>query len=474
MLRKLVAVGVLAVLVGAGVGASSVLSSASSVSTCQSSVDEALLASRITGKRQSYKSDNPLEFQSVSTYLNGGTRPDTTGMTHMGLHLVYLEDTCRGVTTTTSTTTTTTTTTTQPPPPGCTQTISSGLSSAIQNAAAGSTICLNTASYGNVSLTDVSKVSDVLVQPSSGATVTIGFLSWNNVDHVHFSGLGGTMRVGGMDLDPSSGNSTNDTWDHITWTSGVTFYTRGNGNNLVLDSSVLDNLPVPGYEGRVTVRGFSNSAAVGVTISNNHFAGGCSDGVQVIGDANGVQIGPGNEFTNIHQSGCDPVHVDPIQFYGAVNTQVIGNYFHDNGDGSGGLGSFDGDSPATVRNNVFVCTCAYPPQLTAGSARNWLIEHNVMAGGGDIVVRENNGAGAVSGNTLRDNVFLGGGGYSVDSGFGSASYSLNGGLSGTGNINGTPVFVGGSNPTTWAGYVLAANSPGYHAGHDGSSMGIVP
>ena len=72
------------------------------------------------------------------------------------------------------------------------------------------------------------------------------------------------------------------------------------------------------YEGRLTVRGYNNTAPVGVTITNNHFGnGGESDGVQLIGGAYGVQVGPGNEFTGIKQ-GSYSAHVDPIQLYGTT------------------------------------------------------------------------------------------------------------------------------------------------------------
>lgn len=100
-------------------------SSQVSVPSCEQSVSEALLSNRIVGSNHSYRRDNPSEYALVRAYLDGGSRPSTAGMTHMGLHLVYLEDTCRApdqtttsTTTTAPTTTTTTTTTTQPPPVG--------------------------------------------------------------------------------------------------------------------------------------------------------------------------------------------------------------------------------------------------------------------------------------------------------------------------------------------------------------------
>src|SRR4051794_30281780 len=39
------------------------------------------------------------------------------------------------------------------------------------------------------------------------------------------------------------------------------------------------------------------------------------------------------------------------------------------------------------------------------------------------------------------------------------------------NLNGTPIFVGGSEPTTYAGYRLAPDSPGKNAAHDGTDIG---
>ena len=56
----------------------------------------------------------------------------------------------------------------------------------------------------------------------------------------------------------------------------------------------------------------------------------------------------------------------------------------------------------------------------------------------------------------------------------TSNHNLNSGWSETGGVTGTPVLVGGATPTSYAGYVLSPSSPGYHAGSDGSSMGITP
>jgi len=56
-----------------------------------SAIDHLLLAKRISAASQSYRKDNPVEYQKVKTYLDGGARP--TGITtEMGLGLVEVED----------------------------------------------------------------------------------------------------------------------------------------------------------------------------------------------------------------------------------------------------------------------------------------------------------------------------------------------------------------------------------------------
>lgn len=119
----IIAAAAIAVL-GAGAAVALTGAAAAPVDTCELSVTEALLSNRIVGSSQSYRKDNPSEYTRVRAFLDGGARP-TGSLTHMGLHLVALEDTCRALavpppTTTTGTTTTTTTdttTTTEPPPP---------------------------------------------------------------------------------------------------------------------------------------------------------------------------------------------------------------------------------------------------------------------------------------------------------------------------------------------------------------------
>jgi hypothetical protein len=321
-------------------------------------------------------------------------------------------------------------------------------------------------------LTSVGKSAEVTVQPAPGADVTIGRLTLRMVNQLRFTGAGGSMKLAGLELDAAEGDSTwshHLTFDHLTWTAASNVRVRGTNQALLFDHNVFDNLGTGLWEGRITIRGYVQTEPVGVTISNSHFGGGCSDGVMVIGGAYGVQIGPGNEFTGIKQSGCGSVHADPIQFYWADHTVVTGNYFHSNGDGSGGIMSADRDDDATVTDNVFVCSCTYPNSIVAGGANGWLIQHNTFVGGTVLIAEANNGE-ASSGNVVRDNVWRGGGLFTVGN-YGSNDHNLNSGYSGSGNLTGTPTFVGGGNPTSHAGYRLAPGSPGKGAASDGSDMG---
>jgi hypothetical protein len=320
--------------------------------------------------------------------------------------------------------------------------------------------------YGHVAIRNIHKAKPIVVRPVKGSSASV------DLEIVASSGL---RLVGLTIFGLLMANSARITLSHNTFTGMSLVQTQRAHANLLFDSNRLDgnNVGPNDYEGRLTIRGYDNTRPVGVTIRNNHFGGGCSDGVQVIGDAYGVRIGPGNEFTRIRQSGCGPVHADPIQLYGAPHVVVRGNYFHDNGDGMGGVASFDGDDYGTVTNNVFVCTCIYPYSLAAWGGHNWVVEHNTFAGGGYVSFANANDGETASGNLVRDNVFTRGGGISAGGSiWGTNDHNLNAGKLGKGNITGRAIFVGGAKRKTYAGYRLAAGSRGKRAASDGTDMGI--
>jgi chitodextrinase len=370
-------------------------------------------------------------------------------------------------------------------PKSCSSTISSGLQTALNNASGGDVICLSsTSSYGNISLTKTYS-SLVTVQPASGVNATIGNVSLNNVDKLRITGAGASslsstsLKVAKVDIDPNSGCSSDLSLDHLIMTPGGTYvypkYSCSSGMNILFDHNRYDDLSAPGggeeERFRVVDDGSGPSANDGVTLSNSHFSGGCSDGIDFAGDPWGTVIGPGNEFTNISQAyadaNCSGSHVDPIQGLGSEHTFVTGNWFHDVG-GSGGILSAQ-EPGLTVTNNVFA-NVGYPFSVLVKGAENNTYTHNVFYEG--ISWQTDGQVPAGSGDLVQNNVFAGDSCIAIVDG---TSYTANHNLgSGTGcDVTGRPVFVA-SPSSGYYHYQLASTSPGYHAASDGKSLGIAP
>ena len=163
-------------------------------------------------------------------------------------------------------------------------------------------------------------------------------------------------------LDISGANSTNLTFDHITYDSphGCVSVERTK-HSLAESSSTMTVLTTSRRrvssgclnEGRLGIRGRGPNSWV--TVTNSHFGGntlpGCSDGIQV-----GGHRGDDWPWQRVyrHLSGRLRRPLDPIQFYcyppgGASNNIVTGNWFH--GNTTGCMCWDGGDNMFT--NNVF-------------------------------------------------------------------------------------------------------------------------
>jgi Right handed beta helix region len=244
--------------------------------------------------------------------------------------------------------------------------------------------------------------------------------------------------------------------------------------NILIDHNTFSNINVCGtcYEGRLAIRGYQNTQPVGVTISNNLFGPrGDADGIQIVGGAYGVQIGPGNEFHDLAQ--VSQAHTDPIQLYGSTHTLITGNWLHDNATG---IMAPDGSDHETITNNV-IQTTGYPWPVVMGAAEGNVVAHNVFPGsGGTVEVDKSNSGAASSGNVVKDNVLANVANSSGGAPQGTTvDYNLiSGGARGSHDIKGRPTFAGGSSPTSWAGFALAAGTTGTGKADDGTAIGIVP
>jgi hypothetical protein len=380
----------------------------------------------------------------------------------------------------------------------CNQTLSSGanLATAITNAAAGSTICLNSGTYAEANLTGISKTSDVTVQSVSGRTASVAF-TVRSSNHLKFQNL----TITKLNMDNGSTFNTNISVLNNTFKGQMRLSGSGKTGtnvNILVDGNTFDGINICSgcSTGRLQLWDIT-----GVTLTNNHFGGGgTADGIQWGGY--GGTVGPGNVFDGIVQSaaGTTGAHIDAIQLNGGPvdsfggrvdHGSIVGNYF---GNNSIHIMSPDGANAITIRDNVFArgtSDAYYKIQL--GTHTGDLFTHNTVIGQGvSIDAKTTNLAG--SNNVAKDNIMIGSAFKIIDSartpkctnctfdhnlfsvygdsisGSGGTNYGNN--VTSTNSIIGMPTFVGGASPTTQTGYQLTSSSVGYKQATDGKDMGI--
>lgn len=357
----------------------------------------------------------------------------------------------------------------------CNVTINPGtdIAGAVNTAASGATICLNAGSYPAFNAS-IKKTSMTTITPTPGvdrSQVSIPSVNVGSSQNLAFVG----MTIGGGRVSvPDGAAALHIQFRNNMFNSGaLDIFTPQNVNqDTLIDGNTFANVRSGATEGRLGVRGYDNTTTNGVVISNNVFSGsGPSDGVQVIGNAYGTVIGPGNEFKGIKQSGCGSVHCDPIQFYGARSTKITGNYFHDNSTGLM-LGVMDN---ITIEENVFVTDGEYPTQVVmfVCDNKNNVIRHNTFANGASVRFQPD-GCGSNVYEKVESNILTGG--LVVDSGLSVGTAAVSSNLApqtivGTSNKVGSPTYVGGSKPTTRSGYQLTSSSAGYKSATDGRDIG---
>lgn len=334
----------------------------------------------------------------------------------------------------------------------CTVTISSGgsVANALNGISSGGTVCLNAGTYGYAS--SIVKTSQTTVTPSSGVSqsqVTLTSFDTGSSQFLKFD----NMTIAGGDVQSGSRNIE---IARIRFTGSLCIQAAANNMAILVTRSTFINLPSGCTEGRLGVRG-QNSGTNGVVISYNEFSGPDGDAIQVTNNASGTVIGPGNYFHDV--TGCS-VHCDGIQPFAAQNTTVTGNYFK-NMDGI--IADFDcNGSPLTFTNNVVDQGAGSAQNAVAMSGTNGnIVTHNTFSNTTELQVYGGNPGNCQNTNFLsRDNVFKDG----------VTVVNCTSNCVQTNNFT-TSTFVGGTNPTTAAGFVLTAGSPGKGAATDGGDVG---
>jgi hypothetical protein len=322
----------------------------------------------------------------------------------------------------------------------------------VSAATPGQAVCLATGNYGTWSGT--SKAIIVAAAPGASPTMQVNFGS---------GATGFTMvEIGGMSGQINAGAS-NITIEFSAFTDSLVITGLAKAN-VVLNADTFENISNPGCEGqpaRIHLP-YGTSTPSGVTVENSTFSGGDTDGIQT----GAPLIIKDNVFTDLRSSSSDCNHTDSIQGVGSTGVVVEGNLFYNDYDGAV---DFDDSTSWTVTDNACynidrgVCISLF-------GDRDSVVEHNTAGPGMaalEIDTKSGNpaGQGTVFQNNVGDFTQADGSTLATDTSnlFSSAKSP---------NIKGSPAFVGGMSPTTWAGYELKSTSAGHAAGSDGSDAGI--
>jgi len=344
----------------------------------------------------------------------------------------------------------------------------SSVTSAVSSAPAGSTICLNTGSYGNQSFNGIVKSSTVTVRSTEAQGAVISLSIGGTTSGLRFDSL----AIGSSGIQ---GTAKNITISNSRFTNQLVIRMDAVANaNILIDGNTFDGISVCGscYEGRLQVNG--GAYPIGVKVTRNHFGGrGESDGIQI--GAPGVVVGPGNVFEDIRQ-GSYSRHVDAIQGYGQSRTTITGNYFR-NSDVF--LMFPDGGTAELINNNVFDGGSGNNG-IQLGSHNGDVFEHNTVRNVTVNMDKKTENTTPSQNIVARNNIMIGSNFKTVDTNgtpactnctFDHNLFTSSGSVKGTASMVGTPLFVGGSVPSTWAGWQLAPSSPGFAGGSDGKDMG---
>lgn len=347
----------------------------------------------------------------------------------------------------------------------------STLNSQVSAAAVRQTVCLAAGSYGAWSGTN--KAITIAPEPNASPTMAFNFGSGAanftiNGGHSNFD-----SSTPGINLTASSfsAGSQNITLEGVAATdNGVSFLVdvRTDGPGIVIKDNIFHDLEYPNTtSGSIRVLSPDSVPASNIVIENNLFRDMGADGI----DAASASTMVGNDFLNVSSGSNDPRHTDAIQFFGGPNMIIEGNF--DDGC-SQGIDAFDGSHGNTIQDNVII-GCTVHSLSTYADTPGSLVAHNTVIGRGGEECGSKSGSPA-STTQLRDNILQQGinwGGVrctpSVDTR--NMSWPGYGQIHSGSDFTGKPAFAGGANPNTYAGYALAAGSPGKGQATDGGDVG---
>jgi hypothetical protein len=391
----------------------------------------------------------------------------------------------------------------------------SNFATVIADASPGQVVCLASGDYSGFAGTSKSSPG-ITITSAPGAVVTFNSgmsLDLSDVQNFTLDGTGGggTMSVGGLvDMETNSDAFQNEalnlTFQNMSFSaadgnvllqgeenSNITF----NRDTFVDANAKCSGGSATGLSGIFYVQPTSSpTTQTGLTVENSIFV--ASSDLWNPGRA--VQDGAPMAFKNNvitgftdHTESASCNHIDGLQLYSGSDATTgsvtfTGNLCYDD---YGCIMGFDGTSDNTITDNA--CYDMETACINLYADTGSVVNHNVdESGGADpgdcntmnessapiqsctdstlLLNSSKSGDRATTAETYTNNIDLHG--PNVQSG--SLSSNTNNMWSGASSpdINGTPTYTGGTNPTTWAGFELSSGSTGHDAGTDGLDVGI--
>jgi hypothetical protein len=344
----------------------------------------------------------------------------------------------------------------------------SNFAAQVAAASPGQVVCLASGDYGSWPGTSKS-APGITVTAAPGATVNFsGGLQISNLANAQNFTLdgsagGGTMTLAGGEVQGNTTTARNITLQNLALTAPLSIDGATNANivlNAITAFNINDTDPVNCTGSSYRLGG----SASGVTLENSIIGGGDLDGSQI----SGTWTIKDNVYADLYEPNSDCQHTDSIQLdIGNTGRNVVtGNFFYGSPDG---FVAYDGTSDNTFTDNAcYGLWAGHPGCVTLYDDTGSVVNHNTGGSGYafELSSKTNCGSGTVSENNVGQNI------GSCESSLATNTDNLFPGASPP-NLNGSPTFVGGASPTTWAGFELAScSAPTSCLGNDGVNVGI--
>ena len=391
----------------------------------------------------------------------------------------------------------------------------SNFAAQIAAASPGQVVCLASGDYSGFAGTSKS-VPGITITSAPGAVVTFGSgfrLNLSSVQNFTLDGTGGggRMSVGGLvDLETSGdafqSKALNLMFENIAFAAadGNVLLQGEENSNITFDRDTFVDAnakcsggSATGLSGVFYVQPTASATTqTGLTVENSIFVAP----TDLWNPGRAVQDGAPMVFENNvvagfldHTEGASCNHIDGLQLYSGTNGSTgsvtfTGNLCYDD---YGCIMGFDGTSSNTITDNV--CFDMETACISLYSDSGSVMNHNVQETRGadpggcstmddtsapiqgctnsTLLINGNKAGDRVpSGETFTNNVSSSG--PNVESGSLSTNTTNLWSGAGSPNMSGSPTFVGGANPTTWAGFELTSGSAGHAAGNDGLDVGV--